>query len=119
MRQAGVIAAPCIVALDNMIDRLADDHRRTRKIAQGILQHMRPNHPIFIYNSYNHFILAIHDLEVDFIRVDLEGLHTNILMLYFNTPAMTATEFCGRLVTVSALLSCNTANSNKLLSYDR
>ncbi|KAL0279393.1 UNVERIFIED_CONTAM: hypothetical protein PYX00_000966 [Menopon gallinae] len=78
MRQAGVIAAPCIVALDKMVDRLAEDHRRTREIAK-----------------------AIHDLDVDFIKVDLEGLHTNILMLYFNTPKLTATEFCGRLVTVT------------------
>lgn len=35
MRQVGVIAAPCAVALDTMIDRLADDHRRARQIAQG------------------------------------------------------------------------------------
>lgn len=36
MRQVGVIAAPCMVALDTMVDRLADDHRRTRQIAQGL-----------------------------------------------------------------------------------
>lgn len=35
MRQVGVIAAPCAVALDSMIDRLADDHRRTKEIAKG------------------------------------------------------------------------------------
>jgi threonine aldolase len=36
MRQAGVIAAAGIVALDAMVARLADDHRRARKIAQGL-----------------------------------------------------------------------------------
>jgi threonine aldolase len=36
MRQAGVIAAAGIVALDTMVARLADDHRRARRIAQGL-----------------------------------------------------------------------------------
>ncbi|MCB9718786.1 MAG: aminotransferase class I/II-fold pyridoxal phosphate-dependent enzyme [Myxococcales bacterium] len=36
MRQAGVIAAPGIVALEGMIDRLADDHRHARRLAAGI-----------------------------------------------------------------------------------
>lgn len=36
MRQAGVIAAPAIVALETMIDRLADDHRRAHRLAQSI-----------------------------------------------------------------------------------
>lgn len=35
-RQAGVIAAAGIYALDNMVDRLAVDHARTRKIAEGL-----------------------------------------------------------------------------------
>lgn len=36
MRQAGVIAAAGIVALERMIDRLVDDHKRARTIAQGL-----------------------------------------------------------------------------------
>ncbi|AGM07915.1 GntG family PLP-dependent aldolase [Amycolatopsis keratiniphila] len=36
MRQAGVIAAAGLVALDTMVDRLADDHRRARKLAEGL-----------------------------------------------------------------------------------
>ncbi len=35
MRQAGIIAAAGIVALDKMIDRLADDHRNARFLAEG------------------------------------------------------------------------------------
>src|SRR5262249_22470881 len=35
MRQAGVIAAG-IVALEAMVDRLADDHRRASRIAKGL-----------------------------------------------------------------------------------
>ena len=36
MRQAGVIAAAGIVALETMIDRLADDHRHARRLAQTL-----------------------------------------------------------------------------------
>jgi threonine aldolase len=36
MRQAGVIAAPGIVALTEMVDRLAEDHRHARVLAEGI-----------------------------------------------------------------------------------
>ena len=36
MRQAGVIAAPGIVALTEMVSRLADDHRNARILADGI-----------------------------------------------------------------------------------
>jgi len=34
MRQAGFLAAAGLVALDTMIDRLADDHRRARQLAE-------------------------------------------------------------------------------------
>lgn len=36
MRQAGVMAAAGIVALERMIDPLAEDHRRARRLAEGL-----------------------------------------------------------------------------------
>ena len=36
MRQAGVLAAAGLVALERMIGRLADDHRRARRLAEGL-----------------------------------------------------------------------------------
>jgi threonine aldolase len=36
MRQAGVFAAAGIVALEKMVDRLADDHTRARRLADGL-----------------------------------------------------------------------------------
>jgi threonine aldolase len=36
MRQAGVMAAAGLVALERMVDRLAEDHRRARRIAVGV-----------------------------------------------------------------------------------
>ena len=38
MRQVGVIAAAGIVALDNMVERLNDDHANARRLAQGLAQ---------------------------------------------------------------------------------
>jgi threonine aldolase len=38
MRQAGVIAAAGLVALDTMIERLADDHRRARRLGEAIAE---------------------------------------------------------------------------------
>ncbi|HET9442787.1 MAG TPA: GntG family PLP-dependent aldolase [Acidimicrobiales bacterium] len=38
MRQAGVIAAAGLVALRTMVDRLADDHRRARRLAEVVAE---------------------------------------------------------------------------------
>lgn len=36
MRQAGILAAAGIVALETMVDRLAEDHARAKRLAQGL-----------------------------------------------------------------------------------
>ncbi|MFP4394909.1 MAG: low-specificity L-threonine aldolase [Anaerolineales bacterium] len=36
MRQAGVIAAAGVVALEQMVERLPEDHRRARRLAEGL-----------------------------------------------------------------------------------
>ena len=36
MRQAGILAAAGIYALEHMVERLADDHRRAKMLAQGL-----------------------------------------------------------------------------------
>jgi threonine aldolase len=38
MRQAGVVAAACIYALDHHVDRLAEDHANARALARGLSQ---------------------------------------------------------------------------------
>jgi threonine aldolase len=38
MRQAGIVAAAALYALDNHVDRLADDHRRARRLAEGLIE---------------------------------------------------------------------------------
>jgi threonine aldolase len=36
MRQAGIIAAAGIVALEQMVDRLTEDHARAKQLAEGL-----------------------------------------------------------------------------------
>lgn len=55
MRQAGVIAAAGIVALEQMVDRLADDHAHAKRFAAGLA-------------------------EIPGITVDAEAVQTNIVM---------------------------------------
>ena len=35
MRQVGVLAAPCLLALEEGFDHLAEDHARARRLAEG------------------------------------------------------------------------------------
>ena len=38
MRQAGIVAAAGVYALDHHVDRLADDHRRAKRLAVGLAE---------------------------------------------------------------------------------
>ena len=62
MRQVGVLAAAGLVALDTMIERLADDHHHARVLAEGLAQ-------------------------INGVQVDAEMIQTNIV--YFGVPAGT------------------------------
>jgi threonine aldolase len=55
MRQAGIIAAAGLHALDHHLDRLADDHRRARMLAEALrdvatLQAVRPETNIVMFD---------------------------------------------------------------------
>lgn len=73
MRQAGVIAAAGIVALDTMVDRLADDHANARRLAT---------------------LLAEAGLVLD---VPPEEVETNIIFALIPPELMDAEEFVNRL----------------------
>ena len=38
MRQAGVVAAACLYALDHHVERLAEDHENARLLAEGLAE---------------------------------------------------------------------------------
>lgn len=72
MRQAGIIAAPGIVALETMIDRLAEDHRNARRLAEGIA-------------------------KIDGIQIDLSRVQTNIVCFDVSGLGMSADVFVAKL----------------------
>ena len=72
MRQAGMIAAPGIVALEKMIGRLAEDHANARRLVDGIA--------------------AIPGLSTD-----VERVHTNIVYFDVKTDKITAEQLKERL----------------------
>jgi threonine aldolase len=71
MRQAGILAAAGLYALDHHVDRLADDHARARRLAEAIT-------------------------EAPGVTVDLEGVQSN--MAYFDVAGtgLEATTFTAR-----------------------
>jgi threonine aldolase len=68
MRQAGVIAAPGIIAIEKMVDRLAEDHAHARLLAEGL-------------NS------------VPGLQVDLEGVETNIVLCDIKGTGLSNDDF--------------------------
>jgi threonine aldolase len=72
LRQAGVLAAPGIVALTEMVGRLEEDHVRAKKLASGIA-------------------------GLPGVKLDPEQIETNIVIFGFAHPRLAIPEFLGRL----------------------
>jgi threonine aldolase len=60
MRQAGIVAAACVYALDHHVERLADDHERARRLAEGLHGAGVP--------------VAVEQVETNFVQVDVGSL---------------------------------------------
>lgn len=79
MRQVGVLAAAGLVALDDIVPKLGNDHRHARQIAK-----------------------AIHDLKSRFVSVEIDNVQTNICMIAMLQPdKYSATYFVERLKEVT------------------
>ena len=77
MRQAGVLAAAGIVALTEMIDRLAEDHANARKLAEGLAEIPGLSiDPAMIKTNIVYFETTREDLFEDELvrRLDKEGV---------------------------------------------
>ena len=72
MRQAGIIAAAGIVALEKMVDRLAEDHANARILAEGLA-------------------------NIAGIRLDPRTVRSNIVIYEIQSPKLNAQEFAARL----------------------
>ncbi|UCE16632.1 MAG: low-specificity L-threonine aldolase, partial [Candidatus Bathyarchaeota archaeon] len=72
MRQAGIVAAPGIIALEKMVDRLRDDHRNARVLAEKLA-------------------------KTEGISVNLETVQTNIVIFDVSDLGVTSAEFVQKL----------------------
>ncbi|XP_058813866.1 uncharacterized protein LOC131677821 [Topomyia yanbarensis] len=77
MRQVGFLAAAGLCALDEIVPMLKDDHVRTRQIAE-----------------------SIHKLNSSLISVDLDNLHTNILLVQILNNKIKSCDLSERLAEV-------------------
>ena len=72
MRQAGILAAAALYALDHHVDRLADDHARAKKLADALA-------------------------ELPAVTTDPDGIETNLVYLDFSESAPPARDIARRL----------------------
>ena len=89
MRQAGVIAAAALVALEEMRDRLVDDHRNAKRLAEGLVR-------------------------IPGIRVDPKKVVTNIVSFEIDPEAMDAGSFQKACVQQGLRVSRYLGNSPRL-----
>ena len=68
-RQSGIVAAGCLYALDNNVDRLADDHENARLLAAGLAELgcevIEPETNIVIFAAPDGFVAAMADRGVE------------------------------------------------------
>jgi threonine aldolase len=72
MRQAGILAAACIYAVENHFERLKEDHQRAKRFAEAIS-------------------------KIPVIKVDLETIQTNIVIFDVDIPGFVAEDFLAKL----------------------
>ena len=92
MRQAGVIAAPGIVALETMVNRLEEDHRNARLLAAGIA-------------------------KIEGLRVDTERVQTNMVMVDTSGLGVTEATFVSSLREAGVLVSAMGKNQARLVTH--
>ena len=92
MRQAGILAAAGIYALDNNVARLDQDHANARRLAEELSQ-------------------------IDGLEVDTETVETNIIMVGTKEPAPGAEKLCKRLESCSVRVDPLGPNLTRLVTH--
>jgi threonine aldolase len=92
MRQAGVIAAPGIVAVEKMVNRLEEDHRNARFLAEGIA-------------------------KIDGLRVDLSRVQTNMVLFDIGALGVADEQFLSALRERGVLAVTMTKNRVRLVTH--
>jgi len=92
MRQAGIIAAAGIVALETMVDRLEEDHANAKRLAEGIA-------------------------KIKGITVDMERVQTNMVLLNISGLGVTDELFLSKLKERGILASTTAKNKMRLVTH--
>ena len=92
MRQAGILAAAGLVALDTMVDRLADDHANARRLAQGLA-------------------------NIDGLTVDPDSIYTNIVIFDVDQSVGTAADLIAGLREQEVLVSSPGPHSIRMVTH--
>jgi threonine aldolase len=92
MRQAGIIAAAGIVALEKMIDRLEEDHRSAKRLAEGIA-------------------------KIKGVKVDLEAVQTNMVRFDMSALGVSDQLFIQKLRESGVLVSVMGKNSIRMVTH--
>jgi threonine aldolase len=90
MRQVGVLAAAGLIALDKMVDRLAEDHANARTLAEGLS-------------------------ELQGLRCDLDRVQTNLV--YFDVETMPAQAFTDECTRRGLLGGATSARSVRFVTH--
>lgn len=93
MRQAGVLAAAGIVALEKMTKRLGEDHEKARKLAQGLA--------------------AIPGLEID-----MDTVQTNMVMVGTKGAGIDAAEFAALMKRHGVLFNWSTRYKVRMVTHN-
>jgi threonine aldolase len=92
MRQAGVLAAAGLVALDSMVERLADDHANARRLAQGLA-------------------------NVDGLSLDADSIQSNIVIFDVDQAIGSAADLAAALDREGVLVSSPGPNSIRMVTH--
>jgi threonine aldolase len=92
MRQAGVLAAAGLVALREMIDRLADDHSNARLLAEGLA-------------------------GIPGIQVDLDSVQSNIVIFDLTAPKWAPEAFHAAMSATGVKFNCVLARQFRLVTH--
>lgn len=92
MRQAGVIAAAGLYSLDHHVQRLADDHRRARRLAEALA-------------------------EMDGIEIDLNRVETNMVFFTVTDPRFTPESFVKALEARGVIVSQGQGNELRAVTH--
>lgn len=83
MRQVGILASACLVALTRAKENLTKDHANAKKLAEGIEKSLK----------------AIPEAQ-DLLSVDSKSIQTNIVHLSILSDSLTPVDIIKRLTTV-------------------